>query len=166
MVGGLTKDQWRDLEDLFQRNEPPPATDREMADAAHITAITLAGSDAGVLFNFEINRTGTRFVYFSAIAALAFARDTSTAGDERGWWNEGLAYQRNIALPFPTGNDAKTADFVASFTTTAAPDGLFVKFVLGKELVTYAIVKNVAMEMMLGTFETGKRFGWLDSSSE
>lgn len=161
MIGGLTEKQWQDLEDALLKNQPPPATEKEMASAPHVTAITIAGSDAGVLLNAEINKGQIRTIYINAIAALALAQDISGAGELRGWWKEGLAYDRNPELPFPTGEKVITADYVTSFLTSAAIDGVFLKMLLASETVTYAMSKNIAMELMLGIFTNGQRFGWL-----
>ncbi len=161
MPGGYTEAQWNGLLELFEQNEPKAPKDREIAKSKRITAVTIAAGEAGMLLNVELNRAKTRFIYLSAAAALSLARDISAAGDERGWWKEGLAYQRNPALVFPTSNDANDADFVASLLTVVAPDGLFVKFVLGKETVTYAMTKNIAMEIMLAAKAAADRHKWL-----
>jgi hypothetical protein len=161
MAETMTPQQWADLNKLFRDCEPKTPTSRELASCLPVTAVTMAGSDSGMLFHFEIGAADGHFVYVNAIPALVLARDIAAAGDERGWWNEGLAYQRNSNLRIPASADADSAAFIASLAVVAAPHGVFVKTVTERRAKVYAMTKNIAMEIMLGIRENTLRFEWI-----
>jgi hypothetical protein len=158
-MSGLTREQWRELDQLFRDNEPQMPPDEELGSSDWINAVTFAGSGSGVLMNTETS-VQFRFFYMNAIVALWFARDIMKAGEEWGWWKEDLAYQRNPRLRQPRSADADIAEPVISLATIASPNGLFVKFALGKRQPVFRMTKNIAMEIMRAVAINADRFGW------
>ncbi len=72
----LTQQQWRELDQLFRDHEPGMPTDQELDRSIWINAVTIAGSDSGLLLHAETTE-GARFFYLNAIPALCLGRDIS-----------------------------------------------------------------------------------------
>jgi len=128
MATGYTSEQlnqlWREMEDHI----PPIPTRADKRDAPTVTALTAAGTEFGVLFNFGFDSDRSRMMFFNCCAAKELAGALNSAARTYKWNKQKLGPLPSGRLAFPGPDDLGPAIPVTSLSTDSTAKGVSVNF--------------------------------------
>jgi hypothetical protein len=155
-----TRQELDELKRSMLERVPALPTVADFKTAQRVNAITMAGSDRGILLNLEISRGATVMLQLNPVVALVLFTNIHAAAKTGNWWKTELKYRRSGTLRIPNTDDAKTAANVISLTTGAAGQGMLVN--LGGAHASYMIYlpRKIAGELLLGIRMSAEQAGW------
>jgi hypothetical protein len=128
MATGYTQDQldelWREMEEHI----PPIPTRADKKDAPIVTALTAAGTEFGILFNFGFESDPPQMMFFNCSAARELAGAMNNAARTYKWHEKKLGPLPSGHLENPTPDDLGPATPVTSLSTDSTASGVAVNF--------------------------------------
>ena len=161
MTTAYTRADLENLRQTFFDLAPKIPKEADLGRAPRVNAVTMAGSDAGLLLRLSLRRKPKQTTFFlnCVICQYLFAA-LNDAAAQGGWWKSGSLYERDNNMGFPISDDIAGALNVSSITTTAAPSGILVNFGgTGDSLLTY-MPEAIAAELHEGIKLAGNEAGW------
>ena len=160
MATAYTRDELEKQRKTLFDLAPKIPTEKDLARAPRINAITMAGSDAGILLRLGFRKPKEVTFFINCLICQYLYAAINDAAVEGGWSKSGAHYQRDEVLSVPTTNDVNSALNVSSITTTAAPSGILVNFGgAGESLLTYT-PEVIALELRAGIKLAANQTGW------
>jgi len=128
MATGYTAEQlnglWREMED----HVPPIPTRADKRVAPTVSALTAAGTEFGVLFNFGFDSDRSQMMFFNCCCAKELAGALNHAARTYKWNKAKLGPLPSGRLESPTQEDIGLAMTVTSLSTDATASGVLVNF--------------------------------------
>jgi hypothetical protein len=128
MATGYTREQldelWREMEEHI----PPIPTRADKREAPTVTALTAAGTEHGILFNFGFNSDRSQMMLFNCHAAMEFSRALNEAARAYKWDRQRLGPLPSGRLVNPAPDDLGAAIPVTSLSTSSTAKGVLVNF--------------------------------------
>ena len=165
MGSGYTRDQlaqlWREVEE----NVPPLPTDADKKDAPRVVAMRAAGTDLGIVFNFEFKNGDTLVMLFNVVIAKEFAGAINSASQAFGWHKKGMVPAPSEHLKQPTPDDLPSALQVSSLSTYGIPSGILVNLYMPQygesgATMVFHFPRQAALEVLTYVIRAAEVANW------
>jgi hypothetical protein len=168
MATGWTQAELDALCALMEALTPEVPCDADKHRAARVTAMRVAGTEKGLLFNFEMKGGHTDLFWLNCWVAKELAGAINVANQAYGWLKRGLSPAPSQHLRPPTTDDLPDGADVISLATLAEPGGMLVRLVIERQpqhrLMFFPV--KACLEILSAVGQGGNAAGWWGSDFE
>jgi hypothetical protein len=164
MATGYTQAELDALLLILEDTVPQVPSKKDKRDAEHVTAMRFAGTDKGLLANFETKGGKQEIYWLNCWVAKEMAAALRAASRAFDWPKSVLAPKQEQHLIQPKPAHLASAIGVNSLSTSADAGGVLVRFAVGHRVrhVTLYLPAAKAHQLMLAIVQVGQTAAWWD----